>query len=68
MGSLRVAVPTSRCFLSGGGYGYTSAIQWLVSSVSLCRGIPNYNFEKGKITFKRNLNKSNNSHVSTLRI
>lgn len=25
------------------------------------RGIPNYDFEKGKITFKRNLNKSNNS-------
>lgn len=28
------------------------------------RGIPNYNFEKGKITFKRNLNKSNNSQSS----
>ncbi|CAH3032855.1 unnamed protein product [Porites evermanni] len=27
------------------------------------RGIPNYNFEKGKITFKRNLNKSNNSQI-----
>lgn len=25
------------------------------------RGIPNYDFEKGKITFKRNLNKANNS-------
>ena len=29
------------------------------------RGIPNYNFEKGKITFKRNLNKSNSSQVSS---
>ncbi|XP_015771991.1 PREDICTED: ubiquitin fusion degradation protein 1 homolog isoform X1 [Acropora digitifera] len=28
------------------------------------RGIPNYNFEKGKITFKRNLNKSNSSQFS----
>lgn len=28
------------------------------------RGIPNYDFEKGKITFKRNLNKSNNSQSS----
>lgn len=28
------------------------------------RGIPNYDFEKGKITFKRNLNKANNSQSS----
>ncbi|KAJ7386957.1 Ubiquitin recognition factor in ER-associated degradation protein 1 [Desmophyllum pertusum] len=28
------------------------------------RGIPNYDFEKGKITFKRNLNKSNNSQLN----
>ena len=31
-----------------------------------CSGIPNYDFEKGKITFKRNLNKTNNSQVQEI--
>ena len=39
------------------------SLNWRVYFVPLSRGIPNYNFEKGKITFKRNLNRSNNSQV-----